>query len=298
MPHDHTHLETASSGVSGQACCCPEAEAGRQQRQRESWLKGPGGQSSQRFQPTLYRKWISALGHCVCSLASSPGSSATKSVSAMLIPDVSVPLGITRFQVPVPWKTLQLLADNVVPHQLPAYQYSPTTKAIFSSTAIFQNTSHHQLQIKKTFKTISFKLLVSIRPSDVQRYKASSAVLAHSSKWWHYHSSVITVLYLSDIQHRYHDNRKRTVQSHIYLSISSTQAHSRPTHRWPCIDFEHMYAHPDVRAQTGCLQQAHLIPMGSAAFTVLLTIQVFSSAALFYRVLALIPQESPSDNIQ
>lgn len=33
--------------------------------------------------------------------------------------------------------------------------------------------------------------------------------------WWHHHSSVITVLYLSRIQHRYHDNRKRTVHSLI-----------------------------------------------------------------------------------
>lgn len=33
--------------------------------------------------------------------------------------------------------------------------------------------------------------------------------------WWHHHSSVITVLYLSRIQHRYHDNRKRTVHGLI-----------------------------------------------------------------------------------
>lgn len=33
--------------------------------------------------------------------------------------------------------------------------------------------------------------------------------------WWHHHSSVITVLYLSRIQHRYHDNRKRTVHTLI-----------------------------------------------------------------------------------
>lgn len=114
-----------------------------------------------------------------------------------------------------------------------------------------------------------------------QRYNAPCAVLAPYSMWWHHHSSVITVLYLPDIQHRYHDNRKRTVQSVSTWVSPPTQAHSRPTHRWPCHDLEHMDAHPEVRAQTGCLQQAHLLPMGSAASTVLLTIQIFSSAALF-----------------
>lgn len=219
MPHDHTHLETASSGVSGQAFCCPEAEAGKAAGQLEScaWWS----QSSQCFPPMLYRKWISALGCCVCSLASFPNTSATKSVSAMLIPDVSVPLRITRFQIPVPWNTLQLWADNVVPHQLPAYQSSPTAQAIFSSTAIFQKPSHHQLQIKKPPKQSLSSFWSPWVQVIFQRYKVPSAVLALYSMWWHHHSSVITVLYLSDIQHRYHDNRKRTVQSHIYLSISS-----------------------------------------------------------------------------
>lgn len=47
MPHDHTHLETASSGVSGQAFAALKQGLGRlrrrQQQQQESWLKGPGG---------------------------------------------------------------------------------------------------------------------------------------------------------------------------------------------------------------------------------------------------------------
>lgn len=259
---------------------------GRQQRQRELAEGAWWSQSSQRFQPTLYRKWISALGRCVCSLASSPNTSATKSVSAMLIPDVSVPLRITRFQVPVPWNTLQLLADNVVPYQLPAYQYSPTAKAIFSSTAIFQKNHLPPTPNKKTSKTISFKLLVSMHPKRCSRGTSPPPQCLPLTQ-----CDGTTILQLSQYcTFQIYSIGTMITEKGQFSLISTwvsppTQAHSRPTHRWPCNDFEHMYAHPDVRAQTGCLQQAHLLPMGSAAFTVLLTIQVFSSAALFVECL-------------
>lgn len=86
MPHDHTHLQTASSGVSGQAFTALKQRLGRQQQQQQQrereLAEGAWSQSHKHFQPTLYRK---ALRHCVCSLTSSPNTLATKSVSAMLI---------------------------------------------------------------------------------------------------------------------------------------------------------------------------------------------------------------------
>lgn len=118
------------------------------------------------------------------------------------------------------------------------------------------------------------------------------------SMWWHHHSSVITVLYLSDIQHRYHDNRKRTVQSHIYLNIP---LHPRPTppklptHRWLQNDLQvHRHMYRDISAQRGCSQQPHSLSV-MLFFTVLLRIQAFWGSALFGSP-TLITQQSTSDN--
>ena len=139
---------------------------------------------------------------------------------------------------------------------------------------------------------------LSAHSTMAQGCASPAAAPAPFSTWWHHHSSVITVLYLSDIQHRYHDNRKRTVQSHTYLNIP---LHPRPTppklpsHRWLQNNLQgHRHMYRDISAQRGCSQQPHLLSV------MLFHCAIYNSSLLkicsFWRMPTLIIQQSTSDN--
>lgn len=191
---------------------------------------------------------------------------------------------LLNFRFPVLWNTLhKLSADNVV---LTSFLLISLPPLLTECISLFQKKlpTTNSKKKKKSLQKNLFQVPGAVHPPS--QPWSSGAMLAPFSMWWHHHSSVITVLYLSDIQHRYHDNRKRTVQSH-YLPeyFLPHKKHPHTPHAqiamlWSQV-YKHMYTHPDVSAQTGCLQQPHLLSMGSASLTVLLIIQVFWWAALF-----------------
>lgn len=120
------------------------------------------------------------------------------SLWAMLTTKVSVPLRLLNSRFPGLWNTLHTLSADNVRLFRSCSPVSPAANTVYSLSSSVPKTYTANSKSKR----FSFKLPVPKAPPPT---------------WWHHHSSVITVLYLSDIQHRYHDNRKRTVQSQIYL---------------------------------------------------------------------------------